>query len=83
MAASTNGPGSPQLPQLSMLSTPVHQGKCPPTHVAGGRVGLKADMDCYGGENILRPPAFEPRTFRPVMNRHADDAIPAADISTR
>jgi hypothetical protein len=82
-AASANGSGAPQLTPVTMLSIPVHQGECPSTHVIEGWVDLKTELDRYGGENISRPPAFEPRIVRPVVNRHTDDTVPAADISTR
>ena len=75
-AASENGSGVPQIPPVSMLSIPVHQGDCPPKHVVEGWVGLKTELDWYGGGNISRPPAFEPRTVRPVVNRHTDDVVP-------
>lgn len=61
----------------------VHQRECPPTHFIEGWMVLKTELDWYGGENISLPPAFEPRTVRPVVNHHTDDAVPAADINMR
>ena len=82
-AAIANGPEAPQLTPVTMLSTPVNQWECPPIHVVEDWVVLKSELDWYGGENISRQPNFEPRTVTPVVDRHTDDAVPAADISMR
>jgi hypothetical protein len=82
-AAIANGPEAPQLTPVTMLSISVNQWECPSIHVVEDWVGLKTELDWYEGENISRPPAFEPRTVRLVVNRHTDDAVPAADIIMR
>ena len=64
------GQRHPQFP-----STP---GITPFTHLTGGWVGRKDGLEKCGEErekqreNVLTPPAFEPRTIQPAMNRYTD-----------
>jgi hypothetical protein len=47
------------------------------THRTGGWVGPMASLD-GGGEHLLPPTGFEPRSVQPAANRYTDSGIPAA-----